>query len=183
MPDCRNGCPCPDYECSSTVTTTPSTTTISPNTKSSVLVLSTRIPSGDIYMNRPLLTNVDGLNDANFHFMFGAGTSVEGSCHLVWKNKLYVFGGIDSYKRQVSRLDNCTLTKIGSLNFNFVNGACTNYHDRRVYLCFDIEQQKLCRFAESPEATFAESSSSHETHAYTRIASSQSEVISMAINE
>ena len=182
MSDCSNGCPCPDYECSSIVTTTSSTTTISPNAKSSVLVLSTRIRSGDVYMNRPLLTNVDGLNDANFHFMFGVGTSVEESCHLVWKNKLYIFGGDrgGNQTRQVSRLDSCTLTNIGSLNFNFDEGACANFHDRRVYLCFDREEQKLCRFAESPEGTFAETSFSHEIHAYTKIASSQSEVINIS---
>ena len=53
-----------------------------------------------------------------------------------------VFGGLNQ-KRQISLIDQCSLNRVGTLEFNFNNGACTTAYDQ-VYLCFDERNTKQC---------------------------------------
>ena len=62
------------------------------------------------------------------------------SCSLVWKNHLYVYGGypVETYNRQISRLNQYRLQRIGYLPFDFHAGTCTNMADRKFSYAFTI---------------------------------------------
>ena len=78
---------------------------------------------------------------------FDQDTSAGGSCSLVWENQFYIFGGnLDSTKTQISKLDGCMVKRTGDLDFDFESGACTNFNNQQVYLCFPQGQEKQCRF-------------------------------------
>ena len=53
-----------------------------------------------------------------------------------------VFGGVNE-SRQISTIDQCSLTRVGKLEFSFNYGACTTAHDQ-IYLCFGISAVKQC---------------------------------------
>ena len=88
---CPDGCPCPEYTCSST-TTEVMTTTPSQEAKESILILNTSLKS-----NFPILTDITGRDERNLHFSYDEGTSVYESCSLVWNNQMYVLGGVYQY--------------------------------------------------------------------------------------
>ena len=50
------------------------------------------------------------------NFEYGTDTTPHKSCSLTFQNKAYVFGGYQNGK-QISRLDGCSLEKIGELSF------------------------------------------------------------------
>ena len=66
---------------------------------------------------------------------------------------MMIFGGI-TQKRQISMIDQCSLTRVGTLEFNFNNGACTTAHDQ-VYLCFDERNTKQCYTASGRVSSFS----------------------------
>ena len=61
-------------------------------------------------------------------------TSLGGSCHLQWKNNLFVYGGRPSYN-QVSKLIDKTLSSVGKLPFTIRGPACCNMNDQKIFLC------------------------------------------------
>ena len=69
-------------------------------------------------------------------------TEIYKSCSLLWRNKIMVFGGVNE-SRQISTIDQCSLTRVGKLEFSFNYGACTSAHDQ-IYLCFGISAEKQC---------------------------------------
>ena len=174
---CPLGCPCPDYECTNESTTTVSPTA-EPGRKTTVLVLSTDTDASG-YPNRPLLIDSDGRKDEKFYFYYEAETSVLRSCSLVWENKPYIFGGSGPSMRQISRLDNCKLSRVGTLDFNFEEGGCANTGDRRFYLCFSKHESGLnkCHYASDISQVTTMAAQSLHNHGYTRIASSDSNLI------
>ena len=126
-----------------------------------------------------MITDASGRADNNFNFRFGENTSVYHSCSMKYKNQFYVFGGTTSYggdKRQISKLEGCSLQRIGTLAFDHSGGACTGVNDQQIYLCFDSHYSKVCRYAENPLDTFTEAASSVYGHSYTSIAASECEL-------
>ena len=107
-------------------------------------------------------------------FSFPSDTDVYNSCSLVFNNKMFVFGGW-SVKRQISQVSSCGLVRIGSLDFDFYNGACTIFHSQ-ILLCFDWSQNEghVCRLAKSPTGLFSKVRSSYYHHYSTKIASNGS---------
>ena len=87
-------------------------------------------------MNVPVITNSLGKEERDFGFELAEGTEVHRSCGLTWRGENYIFGG-DIEKRQISKIVDCGLERVGSLSFNFTNAACTNLNDEIIYLCFD----------------------------------------------
>lgn len=173
--DCPHGCPCPNFECPYEPTTTVSPTQ-EPEIRSTVLVLNTYTDAAG-YRNRALLVDSNGKHEEQLYFIYGAETTVKHSCSLVWNNQFYVFGGDSEFKRQVSRLDGCKLTRVSSLSFNFEHGACTSVGDRRFYLCFGMgEDIKTCRYATEVGQEMIEAAESLFTHHQIRIASSDSKL-------
>ena len=106
-------------------------------------------------------------------FKYGSGTEVFNSCSIVWRGQMVVFGG-DKYRRQISVVEECKLTKIGKLAFPMKNGACAQRDDVEIFICFenrkDSSTWKNCRRSTGPLETFSKLPSSNYDHRSTRIA-------------
>ena len=145
--------------------------TIAPS-KTTVLILN----SDDRGMPRnPILTDETGRHDSLFILLQKEDTSTYGACSITWRNELYVFGGHGSFKRQVSKLEGCTLTRIKSLDFDHDFGACANSNDDLLYLCFNNAPNDYgrCRFASDPTNVFRDTNTTFSDHRLTQIASSR----------
>ena len=105
---------------------------------------------------------------------FKSETSVSLGCSLIFQNYLYVFGGESSYKRQISQLKGNQFNRIGSLNFQYEDGACVNLNNEYIYLCFSYGESRLCRFSLGPEKIFHKVAESTDEHWATNIAASTS---------
>ena len=137
---------------------------------SSVLILKTA-SSTDI----PIITDLTGTvkyGGTDFVFEYGTGTEVHGSCSITWKGAFYVFGG-SFEKTQISVVDDCKLTRVGTLPFNLNKGACTNVNDQEFYLCFDANNPYKCYKATEPDGSFSSVADSLKNHYPTRIANNQ----------
>ena len=97
---------------------------------------------------------------------------VDGSCAVTHKNIQYIFGGKKN-KRQVLKLDECKLKKFGKtvLGFDHESGGCSTSNGV-IYLCFDLNDHKRCRKAESPDKEWSELTLSTFDHRLTSIATS-----------
>jgi len=130
------------------------------------------------------MTNANGLHDTNFTFEFGKDTSVDESCSSVLRNEFYVFGGYGDYRRQISKLSGVRLERIESLDFDFRLGACANFNDQNIYLCFpsgSSEDQKRCRYGDNfeQEPVFFNNIQSAYEHRKTRIAASKRHIFAV----
>ena len=108
-------------------------------------------------------------------------TEVKGSCSIVWKGEMYVFGG-SHVKRQISIVDKCQLKSVGlthRLQFDMVHGACAQRDNVEIFICFaDIynsQTTKNCHRATDPlefsgSKSFLKLPSSTYHHGYTSIA-------------
>ena len=114
--------------------------------------------------------------------------TLEFSCPITWKNKLYLFGGkgaeksirqLDGYKLNDAMLDR----KNRLLSFEFYRGTCSVMGER-IYLCFNSDHAvkhkynflhtRLCWWASGPLEEFTIVYPSRFTHLFTRISSSVS---------
>ena len=179
---CPDGCPCPEYECPPTTTVKSTTTTTVTDTtqsteakpKNSILVLSTY---GGVW-RPPVITDAKARVENNFYFRFGETTSVYYGCSLTFRDELYIFGGYSGNDaRQISKLVGCHIQPIGTLEFDYEHGACTNFNDEKVYLCFSesFGESDRCRFASNPDSQFIEAAKTVYVHTYASIASSKCE--------
>ena len=78
-------------------------------------------------------------------------------------------------RRQISEVTECEVKRIGSLSFNLKFGTCGNSGDREIYLCFDFDEAKQCRYAVDPLGNFTEVEPTRFNHSESRIAASPSE--------
>ena len=125
----------------------------------------------------PIITDLAGTvksGGTDFGFEYGTDTQVKYSCSITWKGAFYMFGG-DSEKTQISVVDNCKLTRVGTLPFQLYLGACTNVNDQEFYLCFDLNNPFKCYKGTEPDGSFSSIANSLENHKYTRIAHNQGE--------
>ena len=53
---------------------------------------------------------------------------------------MYIFGG-EREKRQISAIQNCRITRIGDLPFDFYLGGC-GYFQNQFHFCFGAENDK-----------------------------------------
>ena len=110
-------------------------------------------------------------------FQFDNDTEVDSSCSVQWRNRMIVFGGYDDVdkKRQISEVKSCRLTRIGTLAFELIGGACANMDDLKIFLCFNwlYYEGKVCRVATNPLGTFSKIADSHFHHYTTRTTASQ----------
>ena len=86
------------------------------------------------------------------------------SCSLSWKNQLHIFGG-NPEKRQISRLRGYKLERIGDLSFDHYHGACSSVANE-IYLCFDLNDGKVCHKSTGPLETFSEITPSKFNHKF-----------------
>ena len=112
----------------------------------------------------------------DFEFEYERETQVYLSCSINWKGDFYVFGG-NSKKTQVSMVNNCKLTRIGTLPFEMYEGACTNVNDTEIYLCFDANNPDKCYKGTEPDGSYSSIADSLKNHYPSRIATDQGELI------
>ena len=135
--------------------------------KSWILILNTKY-----FLNVPLI--VDGKGQSKeIGFSFESGTEVRSSCSIVWLGRMFVFGGFN-YKRQISLVDDCKLTKKGELPFDMFLGTCAQRDNREVVICFedhyDPSTWKNCHRSNGPLEAFSKIPNSTYDHRFTRIA-------------
>ena len=88
------------------------------------------------------------LTEVEFSFSDQTGSFL--SCSTVINGKSIIFGGHRGYpfKNQISLVEDCRLTRIGSLPFSFHLGACNTFQDSngtsKVLLCFGRDGKSNC---------------------------------------
>ena len=164
---------------STTSTTTTSTTialtTTAAESNSSVLILNTA------NSNVPLLTDING-NIKSINFEIENDVYVHMSCGVQFKGDYYVYGSYSGDERQIAKVTNCSLKRIGNLSFNLYAGACTATMDQ-VFLCFDLNSDyKTCHAANEPTGQFNVIAKSAYNHDHTRIATNNGQFLDLVKN-
>ena len=119
--------------------------------------------------------NGEGKEMARFisGFEFGDDTDTSGSCSIVWRGKMHLFGG-NYHRRQISVVDKCQLTRIGNLTFDMYLGACAQRDGEEVFICFgtytDPAETRKCRRAIGQLQSFTDIPNSAHNHGLSRIA-------------
>ena len=91
---------------------------------------------------------------------------------------MFVFGGAKE-SRQIAQVTtkDCGLKRLGSLSFDFVQGACTVIEGDEIMLCFDIkanDQGRVCRIDKNPSGSLDKiSEESNHYHYRAKIAANQ----------
>jgi len=124
--------------------------------ESAVLMLSTKKDT-----NVPMVISLKGPYDDDLNFKYEEGTEAKQSCATVLNGEMYVLSGsryigmkpTDNYK-QISKVGNCKLKKVGELPFDIDDGydgggGCNTFHDPRVnefriMLCFYDGPGRAC---------------------------------------
>ena len=136
----------------------------------SVLILNTHSSS-----NIPIITDLAGTvknGGTDFDFEHGIGTEVHYSCSITWKGAFYIFGGKDE-ATQISVVEDCKLTRVGTLPFQLYGGACTNFNNEEFYLCFSSSDPYKCYKDTKPDGSFSSIADSLKNHYASRIANNQ----------
>ena len=163
--DCPFGCPCPLYQCPATTTSTTLMTTTTAPSYSSILVLNTWSSA-----NVPLLIDIDGNVDNRLSFEIENEVYADRSCGVQFKGDFYVFGSRKGDQRQIAKVVNCELKRVGTLPFTFDVGACAATEDQ-LFLCFDLVRDgQTCDVTTEPTDQFARVSKSSFKHYKTRSA-------------
>ena len=111
-------------------------------------------------------------------FAFEDNVEVYQSCSVVFKGAMYVFGGAKE-NRQIAQVTtkDCGLKRLGSLSFDFVQGACTVIEGDEIMLCFDIkanDQGRVCRIDKNPTGSLDKiSQESNHYHYKAKIAANK----------
>ena len=167
----------------SVTTTSPTTLTTTAPTSLAMLFLSTQNPrnwfdlilSSDtkdqsknwIKSHTPRL--IDTASELSTSFDLN-GKELYQSCGVTFQNKYFVFGGVKD-KHQIIELEDCSLTTIGNLDFNYHRGACDST-DKVIVLCFDYHDGKRCRQSSLSTGPWYEMALSSHYHCQTSIATS-----------
>ena len=126
-----------------------------------------------------MLIDSSGRQDQISCFSYDEKTEIYGSCSLTWQNNFYVFGG-ETNIRQISKVIDKKLTKIGSLDFDHRYGACSVMGMDELYLCFNYanrNESSLCRTSENPLGEFYEIVESNYEHRLIKTAASDCKLV------
>ena len=87
------------------------------------------------------------------------GAISQGSCSILWQNKMYVYGGLQDLNnpvtaKQISLLDGSHFIIVGSLPFFHRGGSCSSMGNKFVFLCFS--RNYGCRQATDPLGPFTQ---------------------------
>ena len=151
-------------------TTTSLTTTTAAESPISILILTTQ------YSNPPVITDSSGKAEyagEDFDFAFEDKTEVAESCSITYRGDHYVFGGTYEMK-QISKITDCSLKRVGTLSFQFYFGGCAAVNEASVYLCFgNSNGLNQCHVGAEPLGSFSKVTESLFDHKYTRIAANE----------
>ena len=167
--NCPDGCPCPEFECESPVTT------------SQVLILHLKEP---IYYDNTPVSMVADVTGAYTQTNIGdwGHAIVYKSCSLKFKNRMLVYGGFedphltlhDEYQIAEVTYDGSTtdVQTIGQLPFPFERGACAVANDDKIVLCFPRLDDRGCKVSSDIFGPFTNTTMSITSHARTAMAAS-----------
>ena len=140
--------------------------------KSSVLVLNTQGYADQFPYNKPILTDLNGTAMNCPAFTIADNVEVSGSCAVTYQDHFYVYGGYN-HKRQIAKVTDKSLRKVGSLPFDFTSGGCSSTTDK-IILCFhDDGDGRTCNKTTNPIGQFEETSKSIHEHRRIKFASSE----------
>ena len=112
----------------------------------------------------------------DFRFTFGEKTEVRESCSVTWHGEFFVFGGhVGAQIKQISKMNGCSLERIGTLSFEHNFATCAVVNDETIYLCFNdnsTNDYKKCRKGNDPLGVFKEINQTKYKHHRTRIGAS-----------
>ena len=109
-------------------------------------------------------------------------TVIKYSCSLIWQRKVYVYGGtlrMNMLYNQISRLDGLKLNRVGSLDFNMLDGGCSVMDEKHIFLCFDSYNSKddnayrQCWRSKNPLTDFVKIPASSFEHSKAKIITSE----------
>ena len=129
--------------------------------------------------NIPVITDSTGKTEyagRDFNFHYGYKTKIKQSCSVTFRGEFYVFGGEFEQKKQIAKVTDCSLKKIGNLRFDFTYGTCAVVNEESIYLCFSnnkVDSQKQCYVGADPVGSFSKINQSQFYHDYTRIATNE----------
>ena len=133
---------------------------------SAVLILNTR---GN---NKPILTDLNGRTINCPAFTIADDVEVYYSCAVTYQGRFYVYGG-GNRKRQIAKVTDKELTKVGSLLFDFTSGGCSSTTEK-IILCFHFDgDKKTCYKTTNPLFGFEETRQSIYEHRMIKFASSE----------
>ena len=168
--NCPNGCPCPDYYCPARILAINTWRNQSSTKKSFDRDLKVKLMESP--ENKPMFFDYRG-NTKALDMRIDNDTEVQLSCSVVWEGNMYLYGGLQM-TRQVSKVSDCYLSRIGNLSFEFRGGTCASVNNNKIYWCFtnvnDSSTDKICYYSHDPLASEISSLTSNYAHRYTRIA-------------
>ena len=124
--------------------------------------------------NKPqLIDETSGALTTSFKFN---RKEVYESCGVTHENKQYIFGG-NKNTRQILQLSDCGMTDIGTLEFDFKQGACGSTPNDMILLCFTKVTVRQCQQASSPLGVWKRQRESTYEHRRTAIAPSEGQFI------
>ena len=124
------------------------------------------------------LINAAGDKEQLTCFKKGSTTEIFWSCSILWQNQFHIFEGA-SEKRQISRLNDYKLKRIGDLDFDHSPGPACGVMKEKIYLCFSgwsSPESRRCRRASGPLEKFKFDSYSIHDHSPIQLASSNSKL-------
>ena len=122
---------------------------------------------------KAMLVSSNGRQDELSCFTHDEDSATDNSCGLTWKNMLYIFGGEETKKQQISKLVRYKMQVIGNLPFEFDRGACTNMASRKFFLCFEIYDYRRCHWSTDPLGDYNDVPQSFHDHRRITISSSE----------
>ena len=133
-------------------------------------------------------------------FTIADDVKVYHSCAVTYQNQFFVYGGqkgtvikggeskpnklswlgstqqeqkLKSFSRQIAKVANKSLKRVGDLTFDFTRGGCTSTTDK-ILLCFSEQGDwRTCYKSKNPMAQFRELTKSKDFHLRIKFASSE----------
>ena len=108
-------------------------------------------------------------------FTIADDVKVYHSCAITYQNQFFVYGGqmLKSFSRQIAKVTNKSLKRVGDLPFDFIRGGCSSTTDK-ILLCFSEQSDwRTCYKSTNPIAQFLERKKSKHIHLRIKFASSE----------
>ena len=93
--------------------------------------------------------------------------------YFQFKGEFYIYGSQEEDRRQIAKVTDCSLKRVGSLPFDHKFGSCAA-NGNELFLCFDLNTDgKTCNNANEATGPFNEIAKSAEMHFWTRSAANE----------
>jgi hypothetical protein len=140
-------------------------------------------------MWEPVVTNINGDVDKitfGFEYSFEADkwglesssgfvVSPYSACAIEHQNQFYILGDSHDLADQISRVDDCQLTRVGSLEREMKMASCTTIGNT-IFMCFSQDEDSTCYKGSDPFSLTAIDAESSYGHSGTYVAASNDSV-------